>query len=73
MTLLAVNGGPWRGGGGNRALTVSERAPYTAPGSDQPLVAWPCTSLRQGKASPKVDKKMDGPGQMGPHSTARLG
>lgn len=44
MTLLAVNGGPWRGRGGNRAVTVPQRAPHTAPGSDQPLVAGPCTA-----------------------------
>lgn len=44
VTLLAVNGGPWRGGGGNRAVPVPKRAPHTAPGSDQPLVAGPCTA-----------------------------
>lgn len=54
MTLLAVNGGPWRGRGGNRAVTVPKRAPHMAPGSNRPFMAWPCTSLRQGKASPRV-------------------
>lgn len=65
-----VNGGPWRGGGGNRALTVPRGLPtrLPAPGSDRPLVAWPCTSLRQGRASPRADKEVVGPGQPGPHS-----
>lgn len=36
VTLLAVNGGPWRGGGGNRAVTVPQRAPHTAPAPTSP-------------------------------------
>lgn len=49
--------GPWQGGGGNRAITVPERAPHTAPGSSQPLVAGPCTSLQQGQAERELDSQ----------------
>lgn len=62
MTLFAVNGGPGRGGGGNRAVTVPKRAPHTAPTSP-----W-CQGLArasdrdrpgdsgQGKAQPSADR-----------------
>lgn len=38
-----------------------KRAPHAAPGSNQPLVVGPCTSLQQEKAKLKADREMDSP------------
>lgn len=38
-----------------------KRAPHAAPGSNQPLVVGPCTSLQQEKAKLKAEREMDGP------------
>lgn len=73
VTLLGVNGAPGKAEEETEPSLCPKRAPHAAPGSNQPLVVGPCTSLQQEKAKLKADREMDGPQPSTgiPESTAR--